>query len=67
MSRCRFRVRDGKREGLEIGFGCDWNWSRDMRLDESGEERRVLADEISESERFRLRTIIAVREGNREC
>lgn len=35
-----------------------------MRFDERGEDRRELADEMSESERFRLRTMIADGEGD---
>jgi hypothetical protein len=53
------RVREEKREGVCICWD-DWNASTDTRDVESGEERREEVVEISESERFLLRNIVAV-------
>jgi hypothetical protein len=55
------RVREEKIEGVEMWFCCDCMLSIDMKLlAERGDESIELLLEISESERFRLRTIVAI-------
>ena len=60
LSRWRFLVREGKREGVWIGFWGPCKESRVMKfVDERGEERMELVEEISESERLRFSNMLA--------
>jgi hypothetical protein len=65
LSLCLFLVLDENSEGVEIWFG--WKLSMTIMLEERGDERRELELEISESDRFRLRTIVEVWKLELDC